>query len=142
MSLNTRSKFMMIVAVGFFIFAMLWGLAPYASINFPARLILDILDWPMSNLSAPLDRNTQWLSAISAGLMCAISVLLGGIVVPAIKERNLQIVNTTTVAILVWYLIDSFGSYASGVISNVFFNTLFLVLVLAPLIGVKHAKEH
>ncbi len=136
MSLDTRAKFMMVVAITFFIYSILWALAPYPSINLPARLILDLADWPLDNLATPLDRNTQWLSAIGAGVLAAISVFLGGIVVPAIKKADTSVTRTTILAMVVWYVIDSTGSVASGVSSNVFFNTIYLVLVLIPLIRI------
>ena len=137
MSINTRAKFMMVIAITFFIYAILWGLAPYPSFNLPARLILDLADWPFDNLSTPLDQNTQWLSAIGAGLLAAISIFLGGIVVPAIKAKNTATINTTIIAMSTWYLIDSVGSVAAGVSSNVVFNTIYLVLILIPLLGIK-----
>lgn len=133
---------MMMVAIVFFIYAILWALAPYPSINLPARLILDISDWPVNNLATPLDRNTQWLSSIAAGILAAVSIFLGGIVVPAIKERNTSTIRIAILAMVVWYIIDGIGSIASGVISNVFFNSVYLMLVLVPLVGVKQAEEN
>jgi len=131
---------MMIVAVIFFIYSVLWALAPYPSINLPARYILDLSDWPLDNLESPLDRNTQWLSSIAAGILVAVSIFLGGIVVPAIKERNISIIRTTIIAMVTWYLIDSIGSVASGVASNVFFNSIYLVLILIPLLGIENSS--
>ena len=136
MSLNTRAKFLMIVSIVFFVYSLLWGLAPFSEINVPARLILDLADWPVDNLASPLDKNTMWLSAIGAGLLCAVSIFLGGIVVPALKEGNKSIIRTTILAMIVWYIIDSVGSVAAGVSSNVFFNSIYLTLVLIPLVGV------
>ena len=140
MSINTRAKFMMGVSIIFFIYSLLWGLAPFAEINISARIILDLADWPLDNLSTPLDRNTMWLSAIGAGLLGAISIFLGGIVVPAIKEGNRPVIRTTIIAMTVWYIIDGIGSIAAGVTSNVFFNSLYLALVLVPLIGIDKTK--
>lgn len=59
MSINTRARFMMIVAIIFMIYSLLWALAPFPTLNLPARLILDIADWPLDNFQSPLDRNTQ-----------------------------------------------------------------------------------
>ncbi len=136
MSLDTRAKILMVVAVTFFIYSMLWALAPYPTINLPARLILDLADWPLDSLDTPLDRNTQWLSAIGSGVLAAISIFLGGIVVPALKNADKSIIRTTILAMVVWYVVDSSGSVAAGVTSNVFFNTIYLVLVLVPLVGI------
>ncbi len=135
MTAEKRSKFMMIIAIVFALYSLLWGLAPYESINLPARFILDVSDWPFDKTAKVLDRNTQWLSAISAGLLFAISIFLGGIVAPAIKEKNQVIIRTTIIAFIAWYLIDSVGSVAAGVPSNAVFNTIYLVLVLIPLWG-------
>jgi len=140
MSLNTRANFLMAVSIIFAIYSLLWGLAPFADFNFPARFILDLADWPVGNLSAPLDKNTMWLSAIGAGLLGAVSIFLGGIVVPALKAGNRSIIHTTILAMIFWYVIDSAGSIAAGVSSNVFFNTIYLVLVLIPLVCISKDK--
>lgn len=133
MSPTARSQFMLIIAIIFGFYSLAWGLAPFDSINLPARFILDISDWPLDKLSAPLDRNTQWLSAIGAGVLAAISIFLIGIVVPAIKENNQRVIRTTAIAMCVWYIIDSVGSVAAGVPSNLFFNSIYLLLILIPL---------
>ena len=139
MSLAFRANFLFIIAVVFFAYAILWGLAPYPSINFPARLILDLADWPLDSLSIPLDKNTQFLSAIGSGELAAISIFLGGIVVPAIKDRNTVITRQAIIAMSTWYILDSSGSIAAGVASNVFFNSIYFILVLIPLVGIKNA---
>lgn len=140
MSLNVRANFLMVVSIIFFIYSLLWGLAPFAEINISARLILDLADWPLDNLFTPLDRNTMWLSAIGSGLLAAVSIFLGGIVVPALKDGNRAVIRTTIVAMSVWYIIDGIGSIAAGVGSNVVFNSIYLTLVLIPLVGIRNDK--
>jgi len=141
MSLNIRSKLMMAVAIIFAVYSLFWSLAPYTSINLPARFILDLADWPVDNLSTPLDRNTMWLSSISAGLLGAISIFLGGIVAPALKDGNKPVIKTTIYAMVFWFIIDSAGSIAAGVSANVFFNSIYLILVLIPLVGTTRYKR-
>ncbi len=80
------------------------------------------------------------LSAIGAGLLGAVSVFLGKIVVPAVKDGNKSIINATILAMCVWYAIDGVGSIAAGVSSNVVFNSVYLALVLIPLVGIKENK--
>jgi hypothetical protein len=132
---------MLVVSELFAIYAILWGLAPYESINFPARLLLDSLDWPIDNLSTPLDQNTMLLSSIGAGLLGSVAVFFAGIVAPAIRDGNQSVIRVTVVAILVWYVIDGAGSIASGVVSNVVFNTVYLLLVLIPLLWKDSAED-
>ncbi len=132
---------MMANAIAFAVYSLLWATAPYDSINLPARLILDLSDWPLDHLSDPLDQNTQWLVSISSGLLAAISVFLGGIIAPALRRGDRRTANLTALAMLVWYVIDSLGSYASGVATNVVPNSLYLLLILIPLIGIPHEEE-
>lgn len=134
MTPKTGALFMRIVALAFGIYAILWGLAPFPELNLPAKLILDISDWPIDALNAPLDRNTIWLSSISAGLLAAVAIFLGFIVAPEIQNKNSSICNTTVCALLAWYVIDGIGSYAAGVISNIVFNTVYLAAAIAPIV--------
>jgi len=137
MSLELRAKLMQIVAIGFLLFSIMWALAPYTSINLPSRFLLDLLDWPLNNLSAELSRDVMWLSSIGAGLLVAFSIFLFGVVAPAIKDHDKRIINVSRLAIIAWYVVDSVGSIASGVLSNAVFNTLFFIMVMIPLIGIK-----
>ena len=136
MSLDFRFKLMRAVAVVLALYSIVWGVAPYTSINLPAKFLLDMLDWPIDNMVHTLDRNTKWLSAIGAGLLGAIAVILWGIVAPALKHGNVAVAKTTLLAFMVWYLVDSVGSLAAGVLSNIFFNTLYLIPMVIPLIGI------
>lgn len=137
MSLEFRAKLMLFVAIGFMLFSLMWALAPYTSINLPSRFILDLIDWPIDNLSDELSRDVKWLSSIGAGLLVALSIFLGGIVTPAIKANDKNIINVTKVAIVAWFIVDSAGSIASGVASNAFFNSIFFIMVMIPLVGIK-----
>ncbi|ADZ89418.1 hypothetical protein [Marinomonas mediterranea] len=138
---SASALFMRVVAILFAAYALLWATAPFTAINLPARLILDVSDWPLDRLSQPLDRNTMWIVSIAAGLLGAIAVLFWRVVAPAIEAGNKAIMRSTLYAILVWYVIDGIGSVASGVVSNLVFNTVYLVLVIAPLILTKYGRE-
>lgn len=142
MSLDLRFKLMRIVAVVLALYAIIWGLAPYTSMNISARFLLDILDWPMGSMNETLDRNTKWLSAIGAGLLACLAVLLWGIVAPALKRGDVDVAKTTLLAFVVWYVIDGAGSIAVGVFSNVVFNTFYLIPMVIPLIGLSKQSEN
>ena len=140
MSLEFRFLLMRIVAGVLAAYAVIWGVAPYTSINISARFLLDVLDWPVDSMPNILDRNTMWLSAIGAGLLGAIAMFLWGIVAPALRKGDVNAAKVTFYAFMIWYLIDGIGSIAVGVPANVFFNTCYLILMVAPLIGIsKHA---
>ena len=136
MSLEFRSSLMRFVAVALAFYSIVWGLAPYASFNISARFLLDTLDWPIDNTSAALDSNTMWLSAIGAGLLAAVAILLWGVVAPALARGDREVARTTLIAFLTWYFIDGAGSIRVGIISNVVFNTIYLIPMVIPLIGI------
>jgi len=125
MTPQTSARITKIVAWGFIAFAVVWGLAPYTAINEPARMLIDLLDWPYGDAAPKLDRSQMWLSSIGAGLVVGISIMLLGIVVPAVEKSDKNTVRITIWAFVGWYIVDGAGSIAAGVASNVFFNTIF-----------------
>lgn len=141
MSLESRSALMRIVAVILAIYAIIWGLAPYASINISARFLLDMLDWPVDSMPNTLDTNTMWLSAIGAGLLAAVAVLLWGVVAPALARGDREVAHATLIAFLAWYFIDGAGSISVGIVSNVVFNTLYLMAIAIPLVGIPRSAN-
>ena len=73
MTPTSSARMITIVAWGFIVVSIVWGLAPYQQINAPARIFLDILDWPYGDAAPVLDRSAMWLSSIGAGLSIALS---------------------------------------------------------------------
>jgi len=135
------AKMTKIVAWLFIAFAFIWGLAPYTAVNEPARMLLDLLDWPFGDAAPDLDRSQMWLSSIGAGLVVGISIMLLGIVVPALEKSDKKIVTVTIWAFVGWYIVDGAGSAASGVVSNVFFNTILFVAIMIPLLMVRYEEQ-
>jgi hypothetical protein len=140
MSPDNSARMVKYVAWGFLGFAFIWGLAPYSAVNEPARLLLDMLNWPLGDAAPVLTRSEMWLSSIGAGLTVAISIMLLGIVVPALRQSNKETIRVTIWTFIGWYLVDGIGSYASGVGSNVFFNTIFFAVIMIPLLAVRYEK--
>lgn len=141
MSPKNGARFMRWIAVLFGCYAVLWSLAPFPEFNLPARFILDISDWPLDDLSTPLDKQTTWLVSIASGLLAALAVFLGCVVAPSIETGDKVIKRSTVYALLLWYVIDGIGSVASGVISNVIFNTVYLAGPLLPLLFTQYPEK-
>ncbi|WP_298610988.1 hypothetical protein [uncultured Thiothrix sp.] len=140
MSLEQRVKLMQIVSFSVGGYAFLWALAPYEAINGPARFILNLSAGSLGGLFEPLNLHAQWLSSIGAGLLMAVAIISYGVIAPAIRQVNpqdAQIIRFFKLAIIAWYLIDSLGSIAAGVVVNVLFNTVFLGLIFLPLLRLK-----
>jgi len=125
---------MRIAITGFLGFAFFWWLATIPSLDWPARFILDISDWPMDGSHDNLSRDARFLSAIGSGLLAGLSFLLLLVVIPEIERGNSAIIRGTVIALLAWYIIDSAGCLLLGIVSNAVLNTIYLATILPPLL--------
>ncbi len=141
MTPQNSAKFMRIVSYLLIALSLTWGLAPFESINLPALVLLDVLDWPFGDAPSVLDKATMWLSAVGAGLLLGLSIFFLGIVAPAIERGDKQIIKVATWAISMWFVVDSAGSIAAGVTSNAVFNTFYLMAILYPMLAVKYGQQ-
>lgn len=133
-SLNQATMLMRLACAGFLGFAFLWWLATIPSLDYSARLILDISDWPIDGSHENLSRDARFLSAIGSGLLAGFSLLLLLVVVPEIERGNSAIIRGTVIALLAWYVIDSAGCLLLGIVSNAVLNTIYLATILPPLL--------
>lgn len=141
MTQKMSAKVMRIVSYVLIVYSLIWATAPFPTFNLPARILLDILDWPFGDASLHLDQPTMWLSAIGSGLLLTVAIIFWGIIAPALECGDRQSVKVGIVAISMWYLVDNAGSLAVGIPSNVFFNTLYLVAILIPMVMVKYDNK-
>lgn len=137
MSLEKRAKLMQLVGTIVGGYALLWALAPYDAINWPARFILSLSSGSLNELAEPLTTHVKWLSAIGAGLLVAVAIFCYGIIAPAILKKDFNTLKFFKIAMITWYLIDSLGSLVAGVELNVLFNTIFLLIILLPIWSLK-----
>ncbi len=57
--------------------------------------------------------------------MAGLASMLLLVVIPELRKGNSQVKRAAIVSLMVWYLIDSAGSIAAGVLSNVFLHDVF-----------------
>ncbi len=99
----------------------------------PARWTLDFLSWPVDGISTYDSPDTRFLSALTGGFLLGWGVtiwLLSSMVYDSAPEKVRRAV---LFGVLAWFVLDSTGSIASGNPSNVFFNTLVLLLAIGPM---------
>ena len=141
MTQKTSALFLRIISYLMIVNAVIWGLAPFDQFNAPAHFYLDLLDWPLGDAPAELGRNAKWLSAIGAGLLMALAILLLGVICPALEAGEKRTIRVTVMALIAWFVIDSAGSIAAGVPANVFFNLVYLIPMLVPLLFVRWKSD-
>lgn len=137
MSLEKRAQLMQLVGLMLGGYALLWSLAPYEVVNWPARFILSLSSGNLASLADPLTAQVQWLSAIGSGLLMAVAIISYGIIAPALLANDFNTIKFFKIAMIAWYVLDGLGSLAAGFALNIVFNTLFLVIIMAPLWGLR-----
>ena len=125
---------MRLACYGFLAFAFFWWLATIPTLDWPARMILDISDWPIDGSHNELSRDARFISAIGSGLLAGFSVLLLLVVIPELERGNNAVVRGSVIALLTWYVVDSVGCLLLGIVSNAVLNTLYLATILPPLL--------
>lgn len=131
--LSTACTLLEWVVYGMLLFAAVWWLAAPSMLDQPASLLLDTIVWPIDGSHDTLSRDTRFLSAVGSGLMVSLACFLLWVSIPELRHGNFRVLRGTVLSILAWYLVDSAGSVLSGVSSNVFFNSVFLAMLLYPL---------
>ena len=133
-TLNTALFLVRLTCYGFLAFSFCWWLAVIPSIDLPARLILDISDWPLDGSHDNLSRDARFISAIGSGLLVGLTFLLLLVVVPELKRGNARVVRGAVISVLAWYAVDSLGCALLGIYSNVVLNTFYALLIIPPLL--------
>ena len=140
-TLTRGIKLLSLVSYGFLIFAAVWWLAVNPAIDKPAAIMVDILDWPIDGGHDNMGRDARFFSAIGAGLVVGLCGFLLLVVIPEFQRGNRRIWRGTVIALLGWYVVDSAGCWIVGVPSNVFFNTIFFLMLLLPLWMIRNGLE-
>lgn len=132
-SINHPILLIRLACFGYLCFAAIWLLAAVPSLDFPARLLLDISTWPIDGSHDQLTRDARFLSAIGAGLLSALALMILLVVVPELERQNFQPLKGTIIALLSWFVVDSAGCYSIGVYSNIVLNFVYLLTMLIPI---------
>ena len=128
--------------VGFLLFALVWWTGVHASIDAPARWLLDLLSWPLDGSHQFLSGDVRWLSGVGAGLLVGMSLFMLLVVLPELRAGNFRVLKGAIRALLGWFVFDSFGSVVAGVASNAWFNVAFFLPTLALLLYLQRRSNH
>lgn len=119
------------VIIGFF--GPLLTLATMPAFNEPARLILDLLTWPIDGFPSYEARELWFLSALTGGFLIGWAVLVWQLAVHVYDHAPEGVRRAMLVSACTWFAFDSTGSVTSGHWPNVLWNILILLLVVGPL---------
>jgi hypothetical protein len=99
----------------------------------PARLLLDVLSWPIDGATTYASPDTRFLSALSGGFLFGWGVLIWRLSSWVYDQAPEGVRRTVLTSLLCWFFLDSAGSIASGNASNAVFNVFFLLVAVGPL---------
>jgi hypothetical protein len=114
-------------------FGPIFSLATVSITDEPARWTLDVLAWPIDGLQMYTDGAMRFLSALTGGFLLGWGVTILCLrqwVYDAAPEPTRR---TVVTGLMAWFVLDSMGSVAAGVPSNVAFNVVVLLLAVGPL---------
>lgn len=98
-----------------------------------ARWTLDFLSWPLDGVQTYAEPTTRFLSALTGGFLLGWGVMIWCLSVWVYDKAPEFVRRSVLIGILSWFVLDSFGSIASGNPSNAFFNVVVLLLAVGPL---------
>lgn len=114
-------------------FAPVFFLGSMPASSEPARLTLDILQWPLDGVTTYDHADLHFLSALSGGFLLGWGVLIWGLSGKAYDFAPEPVRQSVLAGLLAWFVLDSAGSVLAGAPLNVLFNGFFLLLGVGPL---------
>jgi len=133
MTNKTAALFLKVNGLGTIIVGFLLALVAFPPLAAPGIAMIDFVDWPVDG-AVDLDRISRTLSAVSGGLTAGLGACFLFLVAPLVERGDPLARSGGALTLLIWYGIDSAGSIAAGAPLNAVTNTLFLMLLLVPLL--------
>lgn len=126
---------------GFIIFGIIFVTVAFPNYDSFAHSLAKLFDWTGHPHSDALTRDARWFAAIMSGLSAGFGALYAFLVAPLLTVPNdkarLIAKRGGLLGVFIWFTIDSVGSFAAGVPSNVAMNSIFLLVIAGPLMMVK-----
>ena len=145
MTPKLASTLLRLNGIGFIIFCTVFVTIAFPGYDGFALHIADLFDWTGEPYTETMSRDARWFGAIWSGLGAGFGALYLWVVAPLLTLPNRDAQNIAKrgglIAVSIWFVVDSIGSYAAGVPSNVAMNFIFTVLIATPLVLAKFDKR-
>lgn len=107
--------------------------AAFPATDAVARFYYDLIYWPLDGASA-FGEQLRFTVAVLGAVMMGWAITMFGMV-SAAARLGAPVWRSLTIAVVVWFVIDSALSIATGVPMNAVANTGFLLTFLVPIVG-------
>lgn len=122
-------------------FGVLIALAAWPPTSGLVEFLVDLSAWPLDGGQTLAANETRLALAIAGGVMAGWGAMVW-IATGRLADTDPAFLRTMVlVPTLIWYVVDSLGSVASGIPVNVLVNTLFLALFFAAFAGRRQPTE-
>lgn len=114
-------------------FAPLLFLATMPGLSEPARLVLDVLAWPLDGFPSYSSREIGFLSALTGGFLLGWGAMVWCLSMWVYDQAPEGVRRSLLVGGCSWFILDSAGSITSGCWPNAVWNIIVLVLLVGPM---------
>ncbi len=101
----------------------------------PWLWLFDLVRWPLDGDPARFSNETMSLNAILGGIMVGWATLMYFVAAGPIAQGNMKITRQMIISIVMWFCIDSTGSYLSRLPGNIVLNVIFMAILSIPLLA-------
>lgn len=133
MTKQFHKSYLKFTAIFVGLFGPIFFLGTMLATSEPARLTLDLLNWPIDGLQNYEAPTTQFLSALTGGFLFGWGVCIWFLQKLVYDSAPDGVRKSVLFGLIAWFLLDSAGSIASGNTPNVFFNVIVLLVAVGPL---------
>lgn len=141
MTPTSAANLLRLAGWGFILFGIIFVTIAFPAFDGLAHIIADLFDWTGPPHEETLSRDARWFGAIFSGLSVGFGAAFTFIIAPLLTLPSLQArkigKHGGLISAFGWYVVDSAGSFAAGVPSNVVLNTIFLIALTLPLFLLK-----
>jgi len=145
MTPRLAARLLRLMGWGFIIFGIVFVTIAFSGYDGFAHRLTNIFDWTGVAHTEVLTRNARWFAAIMSGLSAGFGALYVFVVAPLLILPNLESRQIAKrgglIGAFTWFIVDSIGSFAAGVPSNIAMNVIFLAVLTLPLMMVSTSDE-
>lgn len=118
----------------FLCFGLVSAAASHPATQGPWALLFDVLQWPVDGLPAFASSNERVLSAVLGGILVGWSSLMLWMLHGPVAQGEPSAVRAYSVAMLLWFVVDSSASLVAGWPGNAGLNLVCLITGWGPLL--------
>ena len=108
-------------------------LGAYPPLDWPMRLLVDLVFWPLDGQPWPISREAKLLTGIGGAMLMAWSLILAWLFRRGFANGDRDALGIAQTSLWVWYVVDSVHSIAVGAPLNAVLNTAILAGFAIPL---------